>query len=584
MSRALAVLLTWTLCALLSLPSRSNAASASWPEIVSVSSTGHVAGQGFEPYGGGPGGHTFAISDDARYVGFRASSDDLGGQGRGVYLRDRQSGTTTFQGGVTANGDFNISADGRRLMLLSADPDLDPGVADGNQHCFVKDLTTGDVHLGSRDEAGHVLDARFCAMSGDGNVVAFTPMFTGSGIYLRDMTTNVTTRVAGGRYQLSLSGDGRYLAFGDSGVFVYDSMLGHIQTGPPGSTNNIDTISRDGRYVFIRSNQSLDPGTPCPGPVCSYRWDRVDGTVSFIWAGAGDWSSRDGNTFATGSNGSPRLTTIYDLSHGTQRLAGHTAQGTTGNGDHADSQGLNADGSLMGLSTNSPNFFTSPYTLQVPQLFLTTTTSQADTIAPSVSVLTPAADATFTVGQTVIADYTCTDEHGASGLASCVATADGANVGNGAALPTSSTGGHTFSVVARDTAGNTSTVTHHYVVLAGFTGPVDPPPTVNVSTAGSGVPLTFSLPGDAGLDILASGYPASRNVDCQTFLGQPADAIESTTSTRAGLTYNAGSDTYTYVWKTDRSWSSTCRQLILRFGKNVPSYANAQLAFHFRFR
>jgi hypothetical protein len=42
------------------------------------------------------------------------------------------------------------------------------------------------------------------------------------------------------------------------------------------------------------------------------------------------------------------------------------------------------------------------------------------------------------------------------------------------------------------------------------------------------------------------------------------DAIESTvTAGGSSLTYDALTDTYTYVWKTEKAWANTCRQFIL---------------------
>jgi arabinogalactan endo-1,4-beta-galactosidase len=34
--------------------------------------------------------------------------------------------------------------------------------------------------------------------------------------------------------------------------------------------------------------------------------------------------------------------------------------------------------------------------------------------------------------------------------------------------------------------------------------------------------------------------------------------------TTGGLTYDPATDTYTYVWRTDKSWANTCRQLTVR--------------------
>ena len=32
------------------------------------------------------------------------------------------------------------------------------------------------------------------------------------------------------------------------------------------------------------------------------------------------------------------------------------------------------------------------------------------------------------------------------------------------------------------------------------------------------------------------------------------------------MNYDAATDQYNYVWKTDKSWAGTCRQLVLKLG------------------
>ena len=50
---------------------------------------------------------------------------------------------------------------------------------------------------------------------------------------------------------------------------------------------------------------------------------------------------------------------------------------------------------------------------------------------------------------------------------------------------------------------------------------------------------------------------------CDT--GDPYDVVEQTVSAGgSGLTYDAGSGTYTYIWKTLKSWTG-CRKLTLAF-------------------
>ncbi len=96
----------------------------------------------------------------------------------------------------------------------------------------------------------------------------------------------------------------------------------------------------------------------------------------------------------------------------------------------------------------------------------------------------------------------------------------------------------------------------------GFFQPVDNLPTENQVKAGSGIPVKFSLGGNQGLGILASGYPASQKVACDG--GAPISDIEQTTTANQGLTYDAATAQYNYVWKTDKSWAGTCRLFTLR--------------------
>jgi hypothetical protein len=98
--------------------------------------------------------------------------------------------------------------------------------------------------------------------------------------------------------------------------------------------------------------------------------------------------------------------------------------------------------------------------------------------------------------------------------------------------------------------------------FAGFFSPIDNPKVVNQAKAGSAIPVKFSLGGDSGLDILATGSPTSQPIDCDS--SDPVDPIEETvTAGSSSLSYDATTDQYTYVWKTDKTWTNTCRQLVV---------------------
>jgi hypothetical protein len=97
--------------------------------------------------------------------------------------------------------------------------------------------------------------------------------------------------------------------------------------------------------------------------------------------------------------------------------------------------------------------------------------------------------------------------------------------------------------------------------FTGFFQPVDNSPAVNKAKAGSAIPVKFSLGGDQGLDIFPTGYPLTKAGACDL---TGSDVIEQTvTAGGSSLHYDPATDQYTYVWKTDRAWAGTCRQLVV---------------------
>jgi hypothetical protein len=128
---------------------------------------------------------------------------------------------------------------------------------------------------------------------------------------------------------------------------------------------------------------------------------------------------------------------------------------------------------------------------------------------PVVSITSPTGGATYTLGQSVTAIYSCTPQEGA-GLVECAGP-----VANGAPLDTSTVGQHTFTVNAEDTEGGTSSKTVNYTVLtpapsgsavpaggapSGSTGGGPPPNTIIdshprklIKTAGKRVKVKFSF-------------------------------------------------------------------------------------------
>jgi hypothetical protein len=102
---------------------------------------------------------------------------------------------------------------------------------------------------------------------------------------------------------------------------------------------------------------------------------------------------------------------------------------------------------------------------------------------------------------------------------------------------------------------------------------VDNLPVLNTISAARAIPVKFSLAGDQRLNIFAAGYPRSQQIVCDSTA--TVDGIEEAVSAGSrDLSSDAGTNTYTYVWKTERVWAGTCRQLVMRLNDGTVHRAN----------
>jgi hypothetical protein len=134
----------------------------------------------------------------------------------------------------------------------------------------------------------------------------------------------------------------------------------------------------------------------------------------------------------------------------------------------------------------------------------------------------------------------------------------------------------TVNCSATDAAGNTANGSFTVTVTYSFTGffqPIDNNGVYNVAKDGSGIPVKFSLRGNQGLNVVAAGYPKSASIPCNA--SAPLDQIEATvTAGGSSLSYDAAADQYTYVWKTEKGWGGTCRQLQVKLADGATKTAN----------
>ncbi len=222
-----------------------------------------------------------------------------------------------------------------------------------------------------------------------------------------------------------------------------------------------------------------------------------------------------------------------------------------------------------------------------------TTTITSDTIGQTVSCSATSAGGTATKSVTIKRDATkptfggCpsggpfilgSGTHTVGPISADDATSglDEANSTLSGTVDAGSIGSKSVTFTAVDYAGNEATKTCTYQVIYdwhGFFQPVDNLPALNKAKAGSAIPVKFSLSGDQGLNIFAAGYPRSVTITCGSTAN--ADAIEEiVTAGQSSLNYDPIADQYIYVWKTDKAWAGTCRQLVVMLADGMTYRAN----------
>ena len=273
---------------------------------VSVDSAGNQGNQG-------PFYYFFpSISPDGRFVGFASPASNLvpgdTNASDDIFVRDTLANTTTRVSFDSAGNQGNsesynpsMSADGRFVAFNSDASNIVPGDTNNTDDIFVRDTLTNTTARASVDSTGNQGNngSLFPSLSTDGRFVAFNsdasnivPQDTNNepDIFMRDLLTNTTIRLSvdsagnqgnNGSLFLSISGDGRFVAFNSSAsnlvpgdtnisrdVFVRDTLTNttaRVSVDSAGNQGNDDcfapSISADGRFVaFASSASNLVPG------------------------------------------------------------------------------------------------------------------------------------------------------------------------------------------------------------------------------------------------------------------------------------------------------------------------------------
>jgi hypothetical protein len=234
-----------------------------------------------------------------------------------------------------------------------------------------------------------------------------------------------------------------------------------------------------------------------------------------------------------------------------------------------DSEAMDVNGNGTFSANKAVNFSSVPDTAAgtPPAITITAPTTTPDT------------GGVFTLNQNVQAQFDCSST---VGIASCNGATDGgAPIQSGGRLDTSKPGAHSFTVAAEDVAGHAATKTVTYVVkiaFGGFLDPVNNPPMLNTTNAGSIVPLKWTL-----LDANGATYAtmtaiqsiSSKLVRCPDAMTDP---VGNTSDIPIGTTGVAGvtAGVFHFNWATSKSWAGSCRKLTVLLADGSTPYANFQ--------
>ena len=229
---------------------------------------------------------------------------------------------------------------------------------------------------------------------------------------------------------------------------------------------------------------------------------------------------------------------------------------------------------LASTSTASPLVINSEGTGVTGQVVVTDNAGNAatftsvprniDKVAPIVSITAPANGVTYGFYQDVIGDYICTDN---VSLQSCVGP-----TASGQPVNTRTAGARTFKVTGKDAVPLTTAVTHSFTVVSsfnfeGFLAPASEPPTLNLVARGSLVPVRWRLPDGNGGYVTNTASFTSATVGSLTCGSATVVPLNDTANGPSGISFDAGTNTFTYNWQTNASWTG-CRKLTIKLKDN----------------
>jgi len=426
------------------------------------------------------------------------------------------------------------------------------------------------------------------ALKSDGTVVAWGDNGFGQ-TNVPSGLSNVINIAGGILHSLALKSDGTVVAWGNNR---------NGQTNVPSGLSGVFVIAAGGEHSLVLVPAAPDTTAPIitpnvVGTLGSNGWYVSDVTVS--------WSVADAESTISSQTGCD-ATSITTDTNGVTFTCSATSAGGRNSQSVTIKRDVTAPSGVSAAASRAPNgngWYNAPVSFSFSGTDATsgiancTTTSYSGPDNAGASVSGSCTDQAGNVGSASVSlKYDATAPTLAPNVSpdpallngSATASANASDATSGIAsqscgtVSTSSIGAKSVSCGATDQAGNTASANANYRVIYNFSGffsPVANAPTLSQVSGGSSVALTFGLAGNQGLNILATNFPASRPIDCQTLAPLGNGSYQAANpSGKSGLTYNATTNQYTYSWKTDKTWAGNCRQFDLKLIDGTEHLAN----------
>jgi hypothetical protein len=346
-----------------------------------------------------------------------------------------------------------------------------------------------------------------------------------------DPVATIATPVDGAAYARGASVKADYSCADEAGGSGIESCAGDVPVGADVNTSTLGAHS----FTVQATDRAGNTGST------TVNYTVVDRTAPVI------------------SVATPEAGAVYGL--GEHVSADYSCTDEEGGSGLASCAGTVADGAAVDTSSVGEKTFTVEAADSAGnEASKSLTYTVVDQAPPAISLTAPEDGATYSLGQRVVAAYSCADQEGGSGVASCDGTVPG-----GTPIDTSSFGQHRFEVRASDHAGNTTSREVTYTVaydFDGFKSPVKNAPTMNRWKAAIPVPIRFSLNGFRGARPEADGYP--RSMRCGGGDVETARTRARASKKDPAFKYVRRTDEYVMHWKTDQKWTGSCREFVLQ--------------------